>query len=153
MTNLLKLLNSLKKYAPMNIPPPPISHLLSNVFSVNAHSLHFFFRVSFRDLLWMFSNCPFLGCSGFTRVRPRLPAPGPTTTLARLSRVCEEWPVSNTVRSVRRPWGFNSRGDPRERLVGKRIAIKEGLYRIQILCRRHPFWSYPAGLTIADLPG
>ena len=32
-------------------------------------------------------------------------------------------------------------------------SIKEGLYRIQILCRRHPFWSYPAGLTIADLPG
>ena len=32
-------------------------------------------------------------------------------------------------------------------------GIKEGLYRIQILCRRHPFWSYPAGLTIADPPG
>ena len=31
------------------------------------------------------------------------------------------------------------------------VLIKEGLYRIQILCRRHPFWSYPAGLTIADL--
>ena len=31
--------------------------------------------------------------------------------------------------------------------------IKEGLYRIQILCRRHPFWSYPAGLTIADPSG
>ena len=29
-------------------------------------------------------------------------------------------------------------------------SFKEGLYRIQILCRRHPFWSYPAGLTIAD---
>ena len=26
---------------------------------------------------------------------------------------------------------------------------KEGLYRIQILCRRHPFRPYPAGLTIA----
>ena len=24
--------------------------------------------------------------------------------------------------------------------------IKEGLYRIQILCRQYPFWSYPAGL-------
>ena len=31
--------------------------------------------------------------------------------------------------------------------------IKEGLYRIQILCRRHPFWPYPAGLTIANPPG
>ena len=31
--------------------------------------------------------------------------------------------------------------------------IKEGLCRIQILCRRHPFWSYPAGLTITDPPG
>ena len=32
-------------------------------------------------------------------------------------------------------------------------SVKEGLYRIQILCRRHPFRSYPAGLTIADPPG
>ena len=32
------------------------------------------------------------------------------------------------------------------------LCFKEGLYRIQILCRRHPFWSYPAGLTIADPP-
>ena len=31
--------------------------------------------------------------------------------------------------------------------------VKERLYRIQILCRRHPFWSYPAGLTIAEPPG
>ena len=22
-----------------------------------------------------------------------------------------------------------------------------------MLCRRHPFWSYPAGLAITDLPG
>ena len=29
------------------------------------------------------------------------------------------------------------------------LALKEGLYRIQILCRRHPFWSYPAWLTKA----
>ena len=28
--------------------------------------------------------------------------------------------------------------------------IKGALYRIQILCRRYTFWSYPAGLTIAD---
>ena len=27
-------------------------------------------------------------------------------------------------------------------------VIKDGLYIIQILCRRHPFGSYPAGLTI-----
>ena len=33
------------------------------------------------------------------------------------------------------------------------LSIKEGLYRIQILCRRYPFWSYPAWLTIADPPG
>ena len=31
--------------------------------------------------------------------------------------------------------------------------IKGALYRIQILCRRYTFWSYPAGLTIADPPG
>ena len=31
--------------------------------------------------------------------------------------------------------------------------IKGALYRIQILCRRYTFWSYPAGLTIADTPG
>ena len=33
-----------------------------------------------------------------------------------------------------------------------KLTFKEALYRIQILCRRHPFWSYPAGLTIADPP-
>ena len=27
--------------------------------------------------------------------------------------------------------------------------FKGALYRIQILCRRYTFWSYPAGLTIA----
>ena len=32
-------------------------------------------------------------------------------------------------------------------------SLKEGLYRIQILCRCHPFLSYPAGLTIAELSG
>ena len=31
--------------------------------------------------------------------------------------------------------------------------IKGALYRIQILCRRYTFWSYPAGLTIADPRG
>ena len=31
------------------------------------------------------------------------------------------------------------------------FTIKEGLYRIQILCRRHPFWSYPAELTQAEV--
>ena len=31
--------------------------------------------------------------------------------------------------------------------------VKGALYRIQILCRRYTFWSYPAGLTIADPPG
>ena len=30
--------------------------------------------------------------------------------------------------------------------------FKGALYRIQILCRRYTFWSYPAGLTIADPP-
>ena len=35
----------------------------------------------------------------------------------------------------------------------KRSAIKGALYIIQILCRRYTFWSYPAGLTIADTPG
>ena len=28
--------------------------------------------------------------------------------------------------------------------------VKGTLYRIKILCRRYTFWSYPAGLTIAD---
>ena len=32
-------------------------------------------------------------------------------------------------------------------------GIKGALYRIKILCRRYTFWSYPAGLTIADPPG
>ena len=32
-------------------------------------------------------------------------------------------------------------------------SLKGALYRIQILCRRYTFWSYPAGLTIADPPG
>ena len=32
-------------------------------------------------------------------------------------------------------------------------SVKGALYRIQILCRRYTFWSYPAGLTIADPPG
>ena len=31
--------------------------------------------------------------------------------------------------------------------------IKGALYRIQILCRRYTFWSYPAEITIADTPG
>ena len=34
----------------------------------------------------------------------------------------------------------------------KDMYIKGALYRIQILCRRYTFWSYPAGLTIADTP-
>ena len=33
------------------------------------------------------------------------------------------------------------------------VFIKEALYKIQILCRRYTFWSYSAGLTIADPPG
>ena len=32
------------------------------------------------------------------------------------------------------------------------VRIKGALYRIQILCRRYTFWSYPAELTIADPP-
>ena len=31
--------------------------------------------------------------------------------------------------------------------------VKGALYRIPILCRRYTFWSYHAGLTIADPPG
>ena len=34
-----------------------------------------------------------------------------------------------------------------------RGLVKGALYRIQIPCRRHTFWSYSAGLTIADPPG
>ena len=33
------------------------------------------------------------------------------------------------------------------------VHLKGALYRIQILCRRYTFWSYLAGLTIADPPG
>ena len=33
------------------------------------------------------------------------------------------------------------------------MCFKGALYRIQILCRRYTFWSYPARLTIADPPG
>ena len=32
-------------------------------------------------------------------------------------------------------------------------SLKGALYRIQILCRRCTFWSYSAGLTIADPQG
>ena len=34
-----------------------------------------------------------------------------------------------------------------------RCDIKGALYRIQILCRRYIFLSYPAELTIANPPG
>ena len=37
--------------------------------------------------------------------------------------------------------------------AGALARIKGALYRIQILCRRYTFWSYPARLTIADPPG
>ena len=37
-----------------------------------------------------------------------------------------------------------------KRFTNHSIIIKGALYRIQILCRRYTFWSYPAGLTIAD---
>ena len=33
------------------------------------------------------------------------------------------------------------------------LNVKRALYRIKILCQRYTFWSYPAGLTIADPPG
>ena len=33
------------------------------------------------------------------------------------------------------------------------VLLKGAMYIIQILCRRYTFWSYPAGLTIADPPG
>ena len=33
------------------------------------------------------------------------------------------------------------------------LTLKGALYIIQIVCRRYTFWSYPAGLTIADSPG
>ena len=35
----------------------------------------------------------------------------------------------------------------------RKTSLKGALYRIQILCRRYTFWSYPAGLTIADPAG
>ena len=39
---------------------------------------------------------------------------------------------------------------PRALVCGR---LKGALYIIQILCRRYIFWSYPAGLTIADQLG
>ena len=38
-------------------------------------------------------------------------------------------------------------------MYGFFLHLKGALYRIQIICRRYTFWSYPAGLTIADPPG
>ena len=38
-------------------------------------------------------------------------------------------------------------------LQSQASSVKWALYRIQILCRRYTFWSYPAELTIADPPG
>ena len=38
-------------------------------------------------------------------------------------------------------------------IIRIQLVVKGALYRIQILCRRYTFWSYPAGLTIADPPG
>ena len=38
-------------------------------------------------------------------------------------------------------------------LIMYQVDFKGALYIIQILCRRYTFWSYPAGLTIADPPG
>ena len=35
----------------------------------------------------------------------------------------------------------------------RRFNFKGALYRIQIICRRYTFWSYPGWLTIADPPG
>ena len=48
-------------------------------------------------------------------------------------------------------WAGKQREEINIRLEGK--YIKGALYRIQILCRRYTFWSYPVGLTIADPPG
>ena len=36
--------------------------------------------------------------------------------------------------------------------IKQHVDFKGALYRIQILCRRYAFWSYPAGLTIAYTP-
>ena len=59
------------------------------------------------------------------------------------------WPYTNTLKTG----SFKYYAD------AMHSAIKEGLYRIKILCRRHPFWSYPrrvnnswpAGLTKAEV--
>ena len=42
---------------------------------------------------------------------------------------------------------------PATTLLALISKLKGALYRIQILCRRYTFWSYPAELTIADPPG
>ena len=47
-----------------------------------------------------------------------------------------------------------SNTDPNRALSVKvLVSFKEWHDRIQILCRRYPFWSYHAGLTIADPQG
>ena len=38
-------------------------------------------------------------------------------------------------------------------MIRRKQSIKGALYRIQIICQRYTFWSYPARLTIADPPG
>ena len=49
--------------------------------------------------------------------------------------------------------GVSRLGDSGVSRLGDTSAfVKGALYRIQILCRRYTFWSYPAGLTIADPP-
>ena len=42
-------------------------------------------------------------------------------------------------------------GEMTTTIVIAKQCIKERQTRIQIPCRRHPFWSYPAGLTKAEV--
>ena len=59
--------------------------------------------------------------------------------------------VAHADGSVKLPLGLDTQF--KNKKITSTSSVKEGLYRIQILCRRNPFWSYPTGLTIAHPPG
>ena len=64
------------------------------------------------------------------------------------------WCIHHTEKKVRK-WViyFNPASTQTIRQPKPNRWFKGALYKIQILCRRYTFWSYPAGLIIADSPG
>ena len=74
--------------------------------------------------------------------------PDKQTTLVPVVLRCCTKASQNRCASNSRPPLIRTRGNI---TITQCPPVKEGLYRIQILCRRHPFWSYPAGLTTAEV--